>query len=72
MAADARSGRSRRAATCLVYPLTEAASLLGKDPRTLRRAYDRGEVPGKRLGRDILVPRAWVHEYAAWPQEAAS
>lgn len=43
----------------------EAAALLGLDPRTVRRAVDRGEIPATRLGVRILIPTAWLRKQAA-------
>ena len=56
----------------IAYPLAQAAKMLGKSRRTLKRLYDAGEMPGKPLGRDLMVPTAWVDAYGEWPTEAAS
>lgn len=37
--------------------LTEAASLLGVDPRTVSAAAAANEIPNVRIGRRVLIPR---------------
>jgi excisionase family DNA binding protein len=51
--------------TRLFINTEEAAAILGVDPRTLRRAVERGEVPATRLGVRILIPTAWLRSQAA-------
>jgi hypothetical protein len=48
------------------YSLGEVAAMLGKSTRTLKRLHEAGKVPGKPLGRDIMVPAGWVAEYGTW------
>jgi excisionase family DNA binding protein len=43
---------------------TEAAAILGVDPRTLRSALERGEVPGTRTGTTWRIPVSWLKEQA--------
>jgi excisionase family DNA binding protein len=43
---------------------SEAAAILDIDPRTLRAAIDRGEIPGTRAGANWRVPVAWLREQA--------
>lgn len=43
---------------------TEAAVILDVDPRTLRAALDRGEVPGCRAGTTWRIPVSWLREQA--------
>lgn len=38
--------------------LKDGARALGVDPRTLLRAIDDGTVPGIRVGRRVVIPRA--------------
>lgn len=44
--------------------VTECASVLEVDPRTVRRAIDRGEIPAVRVGTQYRVPVAWLRERA--------
>ncbi|SEC89202.1 DNA binding domain-containing protein, excisionase family [Streptomyces sp. 3213] len=44
--------------------ITEAAEVLHVDPRTVRRAIDRGELPAVRVGQQLRVPVAWLRERA--------
>jgi excisionase family DNA binding protein len=44
--------------------ITEAAAILEIDPRTVRRAIDRGDVPAVRVGQQYRVPAAWLREHA--------
>ncbi|MFC8921735.1 helix-turn-helix domain-containing protein [Cellulosimicrobium sp. NPDC057127] len=41
-----------------VLNVGEVASLLGVDPRTVASSVHAGELPGTRLGRRLLIPRA--------------
>jgi excisionase family DNA binding protein len=41
-------------------PVAEAARRLDVDRHTLYDAAARGEVPARRVGRSVRVPRAWV------------
>ena len=43
---------------------TEAAAILDVDPRTLRAAIERGEIPATRAGANWRVPVAWLREQA--------
>ncbi len=52
--------RKRRTVT-----ISEAAEALGVAPKTLYRAVNRGEVPGIRVGRRLLVPRDFVDRILA-------
>ena len=64
MTATARESDTRKA-----YPLREAAALLGISARTIKRRADAGEFTLGRLGRQRMVPAAWVDQYSAWPPE---
>jgi excisionase family DNA binding protein len=44
----------------------EAAELLDLDPRTVRAALQRGEIPGTRVGERWKIPTAWLRQQAAW------
>jgi excisionase family DNA binding protein len=37
--------------------LSEAADLLERDPRTVKRAVERGELPSVSIGRRVFIPR---------------
>jgi excisionase family DNA binding protein len=39
---------------------SEAAAILGVDPRTVRRAIAAGDIPATRVGAAIRVPVAWL------------
>jgi len=53
----------------IAYTMAEAAALLGKSPRTLKRLYLKGKLPAKRLGRDLMVPGDWLAQFTAWSPE---
>jgi excisionase family DNA binding protein len=53
-----------RIKTKLFADTTEAATILDIDPRTLRAALERGEIPGTRAGSTWRVPVAWLREQA--------
>jgi excisionase family DNA binding protein len=44
--------------------VSECAGVLEVDPRTVRRAIDRGEIPAVRVGTNLRVPMAWLRERA--------
>jgi hypothetical protein len=60
--------------TRIAYSLREAAAMLGKSPRTLKRLHlaDPDALPLRRLGRDLMVPAGWLAQYAAWPAEGSA
>jgi excisionase family DNA binding protein len=53
-----------RVKTKLFATSTEAAAILDVDPRTLRSAIERGEIPATRAGTNWRVPVAWLREQA--------
>ena len=53
----------------VAYSLGEAAVMLGKSPKTLKRLHLAGEMPAKRLGRSLMIPAAWLATFTAWPLE---
>lgn len=53
-----------RVKTKLFASSTEAAAILDVDPRTLRAAIERGEIPATRTGNLWRVPVAWLREQA--------
>jgi excisionase family DNA binding protein len=53
-----------RVKTKLFASSTEAAAILGVDPRTLRFAIERGEIPATRTGNIWRVPVSWLREQA--------
>ena len=48
----------------LFVSVPEAATILGVDPRTARRAIDAGQIPGFKVGVFWKVPTAWLREQA--------
>jgi hypothetical protein len=51
----------------------EAAAILGRDPRTIRKAAEKGEIPGAhKLGAKWLFPVQWLREQAGQPSPAMS
>jgi excisionase family DNA binding protein len=53
-----------RIRTKLFASSTEAAAILDVDPRTLRGAIERGEIPATRAGSNWRVPVSWLSEQA--------
>lgn len=49
------------------HPLTlsvqDVAAFLNVDERTIRRGIERGQVPGKKIGRIWRIPRTYVLEF---------
>jgi hypothetical protein len=44
---------------------TEAANILGRDPRTVRKAAGNGEIPGaSKIGAKWMFPTQWLREQA--------
>jgi excisionase family DNA binding protein len=56
-AADVLSGK-------LFASVTEVASVLGYDKRTVRRALEAGEIPGVKPGHAWRIPTSWLLEQA--------
>jgi hypothetical protein len=54
----------------VAYALPVAARKLGKSTRTLMRLYQAGEMPGRRLGRSLMVPAGWVDAFGAIPADS--
>lgn len=46
-----------RSSTAAAITRTEAAAVLGVDPRTISAAINQGTVPAIRLGAKVLIPR---------------
>lgn len=42
----------------------QAASILGRDPRTIRKAAETGEIPARRAGKKWLIPTHWIRTAA--------
>jgi excisionase family DNA binding protein len=45
--------------------VTEAASILELDPRTVLSAIKRGEIPATKVGQVYRIPTAWLRTAAA-------
>ena len=41
---------------------TQAARLLGVDPRTLSKAIDAGDVPVIKIGPSLRIPTSWLRK----------
>lgn len=54
-----------------VLYVSEVATLLGLDPRTVTSSIEAGELPGTRVGRRVLVPRGPLLERLGITQPAA-
>ena len=52
------------AAGQLFIGIPETALLLNRDERTIRRAVERGEIPGQKFGARWSIPTAWVRQQA--------
>ena len=50
---------------CVTWTVTEAAALLGCSPHHYSNLVRRGEVPGRRLGRRIVIPKLQLARYLA-------
>ncbi|MGC0250584.1 helix-turn-helix domain-containing protein [Pseudactinotalea sp. Z1748] len=50
---------------------TEVAALLGIDARTVASSIEKGELPGRKLGRKLLIPTHAVLDAFDIPQTAA-
>jgi excisionase family DNA binding protein len=49
----------------------ETAQLFRSDERTIRRALERGEIPGFRVGQHWRVPVAWLRQQAGLDGDGA-
>lgn len=50
----------------------EAAAILGRDPRTIRKAAEAGEIPARRAGRKWLIPTHWIRAEAGMSATSAT
>lgn len=55
----------------VTYRIDEVSAMTGKKPRTLRSLVAAGKIPGTRVGREILVPAAWLESVSSWSPETA-
>ncbi len=46
-----------------MMPLSEFAALIGVNETTLAASIDRGEAPGYRIGKRIVIPRPAVDDF---------
>jgi excisionase family DNA binding protein len=56
----------------LFADIPQAAAILGRDERTVRRAAAEGEIPATKVGAKYLIPVAWLREQAGEPSAAAA
>lgn len=54
-----------RTAAPVAYPLRTAARMLGVDWRVVKQALEADGVTLRKLGRQNMVPAAWVHSYGS-------
>lgn len=55
----------------LFADVPQAADILGRDPRTIRRAAEAGDIPASKVGSKWMIPTAWLREQAGMPAPAA-
>ncbi len=48
----------------LFAEVPEAAAILGRDERTIRRAAAAGDIPATRVGKQYLIPTEWLRQQA--------
>ena len=60
------------AAGQLFIGIPETALLLNRDERTIRRAVEKGEIPGQKFGARWSVPVAWIRQQAGITEPAAA
>ena len=58
------------AAGQLFIGVPEVASITGRDERTIRKAVEKGEIPGQKLGARWSVPTSWVRQQAGITEAA--
>ena len=56
----------------VAYSIRELAAMTGKTPKALRALHRKGVVPGRRLGREIMVPADFVAQYGPLPAGSRS
>jgi excisionase family DNA binding protein len=56
----------------VLLSVSEAASATGMGQRAVREAVERGDIPGKRIGRLIKIPLWWVEEQRSGPRDRAA
>lgn len=52
----------------VLLSVEETAKETGLGPRIIRQAVERGEIPGRRIGRLIKIPLWWVEEQRNGPR----
>lgn len=55
----------------LTYSVTEAAAILGISEWTYYEAVKRGELPARKIGRRIVVPKIQLEQWLAGQGDAA-
>ena len=48
----------------LFADVPQAAAILGRDKRTIRRAAEAGEIPASKVGNKWMIPTQWLREQA--------
>ncbi len=54
----------------LFADVPEAASILGRDERTVRRAAAAGEIPATKVGTKWMIQTAWLRQQAGTAEQA--
>jgi hypothetical protein len=60
------------AAGQLFIGVPEVASITGRDERTIRRAVEKAEIPGQKVGANWMIPVAWIRQQAGVAESAAA
>ena len=56
----------------LFADVPQAAAILGRDRRTIRRAAEAKEIPASKVGNKWMIPTAWLRQQAGTPLPAAT
>ena len=56
----------------LFIDIPAVARILGRDERTVRKAVEKGEIPGQKFGARWSIPTSWVRQQAGLPEPATA
>lgn len=54
----------------LFADVPEVASIMSRDPRTVRAAAEAGQIPSTKVGKKYLIPTSWLREQMSQPSPA--